>query len=44
MSTHDIPLAMSIRKSLEIITDTIMYAAMGFLLGTQERVRNSRRK
>ena len=32
------------RKSPEISQDTIMYAAMIFLLGTQERVRNSRGK
>ena len=29
-------------KSPEIIPNTIMFAAMGFLLGAQERVRNSR--
>ena len=32
------------RKSPDIITNTIMSAAMDFLLGTKERVRNSRGK
>ena len=32
------------RKSPEIIQTTIMSAATGFLVGTQERVRNSRGK
>ena len=41
MSTHNIPLSISERKSPEIIPKTIMSAAVGFL-GTQERVRNSR--
>ena len=40
MSTHNIPL--SVQK--ENIPNTIMTAAMGFLSGTQERVRSSRGK
>ena len=32
------------RKPLEIIPNTIMLAVMGCLLGTQERVQNSRGK
>ena len=32
------------RKSPELIPNTIMLAVMGVLLGTQERVRNSRGK
>ena len=43
MSTHNIPLSISKRKAPEIIQNTIMSAAVGFL-GTQERVRNSRGK
>ena len=32
------------KKSLEILQNTMIYAAMIFFLGTQERVRNSRGK
>ena len=45
MSTHNIPLSKSKRKPPEIITNTIMSAAMGlFKLETQQRVRKSRGK
>ena len=45
MSTHNISLSIYKRQSPEIIPKTIMSAAMGlFLLGSQERVRNSRSK
>ena len=45
MSTRNRPLSKSKRKSLKIIPNTIMSAAMGyFWLGTQERVQNSHGK
>ena len=40
MSTHNIPLSMSKRKSLEISLNKLMSAAMDFLLGTQIAVEN----
>ena len=43
MSTHNIPLLI-LKKSPEIFQNAIMYAAVIFLLGIQERVRNSRDK
>ena len=44
MSTYNIPLSINIkRKSPEMISNTIMSAPFGFfLLGTRDRVRNSR--
>ena len=42
MSTHNILLSIYIRKSPEIIQNTIMSAATGFFVRTQERVRNNR--
>ena len=42
--TYNIPLSRLKTKSPEIIPNTIMSAAVGFLLGTQERIRNSRDK
>ena len=41
MSTHNITLSISKRKSSEIISNTIKSAAMGYLLGIQERVQNT---
>ena len=43
MSAHNITSSIK-RKSPKIISNTIMSAAMGFFLGTQEQVRNNRGK
>ena len=44
MSAHDIPFFQYKKKITRNIPYTVMCEAMVFLLGTQERVRNSRGK